>query len=87
VDLTTTAEGVEKQIKEYTSKEAHLSLFKNPKVLEVLNTMTRNKFTSVIDIVDTHITIFYPLSYFRTETLNKVLADSEKHNDLSFHWI
>lgn len=62
-------------------------MFRNPKVLEIVRTLVRNKFSAHITTNGEHICFFYPLSYFRTATLNRTLGESEKHADLSFHWL
>ena len=41
-------------------------------------------------LAGSHLTIFYPLPYFRTEPLNQVLHedfDGTKYQDWSYHWI
>lgn len=36
----------------------------------------------IIEIIgDSHLALFYPLPFFRLESINKVLADSEKYNE------
>jgi len=62
-------------------------MFRNPKVLEIVKTLVRNRFSTHITCYGEHICFFYPLSYFRTATLNRALGESEKHADLSFHWV
>lgn len=41
----------------------------------------------VIELVDSHAAFFYPLPYFKLESLNKALVESERFSDLSLHWI
>jgi hypothetical protein len=34
-----------------------------------------------------HVAFFYPLPYWRLDSVNKVYAESEYYRDVSLHWI
>jgi len=74
---------VEKRIKEFKEVE----LFSNRKVKAVLKEIVASKFHVILEAIGQHLVIFYPLPYFRLDTINKVFSESDKWTDTSFHWI
>lgn len=41
-------------------------------------------------IAENHLTVFYPMPFFRVEPVNMIFQDNfegTKYQDLSFHWI
>jgi hypothetical protein len=78
---------IEKRLKEFNQK-TEIDVFTHPKVKEILRNIVNTKFHTVIEVMGgNHVAIFYPLPYFRLETINKVFADSDKFSDVSLHWI
>lgn len=58
------------------------------KTMEMMHTIFYDPSHTLIEIFgETHVAFFYPMPYFKLETLNKVFAEREKLADLSFHWI
>ncbi len=78
---------IEKRIKEFSFKNES-DIFTSPKCREVLVPFVENKFHMIKEVIgESHLALFLPMPYFRLETLNKALAESDKHSDLTFHWI
>lgn len=89
-------EELERKLKEFCSKflsntstlhendVLNLNLKKSQEIMHALFDESQ----SVIEIIgETHVAFFYPVSYFKLETLNKVLAENERFLDISFQWI
>jgi hypothetical protein len=59
----------------------------NNRVREMFSTFISNQM--VIEILPgmPHVALFYPLPYWRLDSVNKVYAESEYYKDLSLHWI
>jgi hypothetical protein len=60
----------------------------NSRTREIFNTFLSNQmvFDSMAPDMP-HLSLFYPLPYWRLDQVNKVYAESDTYSDLSLHWI
>ena len=68
-----------------------LELFADKRIKEAIDIFINNKFQTHMEVIgENHLTIFYPLPFFRINCINQLFATSfegTKYQDVSFHWI
>lgn len=76
-----------KRLQDYLVKSEDILYVHNSRVKEVFTTFVSNQM--VVECLPgmPHVAFFYPLPYWRLDSVNKVYAESEKYRDLSLHWI
>ena len=71
--------------------KGRIQLFTNKKIKEILGELVHNKFTLHMEVIaENHLTIFYPMPFFRVEPVNQVFADKfdgTRYQDYSMHWV
>ena len=82
---------VKRVVLDQLATNSNFNLFTNKKVKEAMQVFmnTRNA-TQMEVIADNHLTIFYPMPFFRVEPINMTFQDNfegTKYQDLSLHWI
>ncbi len=88
LETLATPSELEKKLKEFTAKASNeYEWLHGKKQQEILHTFFYHNTHMVIQLVDTHAAFFYPLPYFKLETINKVFVESERFADVSLHWI
>ena len=71
--------------------KGRIQIFVNKKIKEILGELVNNKFTVLMEVIaENHLTILYPMPFFRVEPVNQVFADKfdgTKYQDYSMHWV
>ena len=56
--------------------KGRIQIFMNKKIKEILGELVHNKYTVHMEVIaENHLTILYPMPFFRVEPVNQVFAD------------
>ena len=65
-----------KRIVQDLLNKGRIQIFQNKKIKEILGELVHNKFTLHMEVIaENHLTIFYPMPFFRVEPVNQVFND------------
>lgn len=78
---------INRRMQEYLAKQEDKFYVHNGRVREVFKAMVSNQMVVEVLAEMQHIAFYYPLPYWRLDSVNKVYAESDQYRDLSLHWI
>ena len=87
LELMTNPTELAKRINDYILKSDDILYIHNHRIKEVFTTVISSQM--VVECLSDmpHVAFFYPLPYWRLDSINKVYSECEKYHDLSLHWI
>ena len=87
LELMTNPTELSKRLQDYLVKSDEIFYVHNHRVREVFSTIVSNQM--VVECIPgmPHVAFFYPLPYWRLDSVNKVYSECERYHDLSLHWI
>jgi len=82
---------VKRIVQDQLSKNNQFNHFTNKKAKEIMQIFLNTKNATHMEVIaENHLTIFYPMPFFRVEPVNLTLQENfenTKYQDLSLHWI